>query len=350
MAQARLIPGLVILLAVGGCGGPSYKASPASPISAGMENDSSRHIAPATGGAGQVSVLAEPYSDLDRQKAVFDADFTKAGILALQLRVHNTTAQAAQVRRDDMTLTLPGGQHLSPISATSAANLIEEKTGTSVAAEDVFFELLLGLNVQPARDQRRAEASRAKRVADYEAKEFGDAGLAPGGSASGFVFFRPPPGTPAFDVADLNIRFLPATGGAGATLSQPVAGLGFAGREPGPAATYVPRSQRGSRSCDSGGNPGRRWIGTWEAKTGNAVMTISISDHAVMGRIVTPDGAYRLDGTVNANGEIEADIEPSVAENGATLQGRFPVLMTSVDATGAEQYGALANLAFHLCS
>jgi len=349
MSYERLMAFLFLSLAAAGCGGPSYKASPAEPVTGAAEMTPGEISGTGNSESGQLSVMADSYTDASRQQAVFDADFAEAGILAIRLNLRNGAGHSVRVRREDMTMTLPGGHRLSPISAQSAANFVTEKTGESFIVTDIFWQEVLGLDSQPARDRRRARKSRDKRTEDYRRKELTDAVLAAGESAQGFVFFRPPPGTPAFDAASLTLELIPAGDAPRKTVSQRVAGLGFAGSKKTPV-TYIPRSARGFVKCPSGEFPQRPWVGTWKARSGVATLTAEISGQVVMGKITTPTHVYAVRGTVEDGGRVKAVIEHPRADNEASLAGEFPRLLTQVNTARPSQYWPLSGLVFRLCS
>lgn len=167
-----------------------------------------------------VAVSVSPLTDPEEQKKLFDADFTEKGVLCLQVVAENQSAPLAVVRPSDMSLELPGGTQLSPVSANTVVAKVGEKG--SVAGATIAFGLIGYLASANAEDN-----ARAARLEDYRSKTFSEARLASGNSAHGVVFFIPPPGTKAFDSATFSVRFVDAEDATSRTIELPLTNLDF---------------------------------------------------------------------------------------------------------------------------
>lgn len=207
--RSRSIAALGWLLLLAGCASYTPSAAPA------VQPETLTSIE-----SGGTAVAAQPFVDKQQQKAVFDADFDKADVLAIRVSVRNTTGRKLLVRRSDMTLTLPDGGIVAATTAESVAAKVGE--GRAVLAVGAAFGLIGALAATSARDQ-----ARKARTADYSAKAFRDTDLEQDTTVEGFVFFLPPNGTPAFDQSMLGVSFVDVELAKRSTIEVPLAGLSF---------------------------------------------------------------------------------------------------------------------------
>lgn len=167
-----------------------------------------------------LSAGALPYVDHDLQAATFDADLDAADILAIEVFVENGRTQSVLVRPSDAMLTLPNGRAIAPSGVSSAVAKIDEEG--SVIGATIAFGIVGAMVAQSAEDD-----AKAARRADYEQKSLPQVELAPGVSKHGFLWFLPPRGTPAFNTADLSIRFIDPATGSDWRVTIPLKGLSF---------------------------------------------------------------------------------------------------------------------------
>lgn len=161
------------LLLIGGCA--SYETTKTPVVTA---NDSDLVFNEAGYGA-----KVDPYAELDRQKAYFNADFNKAGFLAVNVIVKNNGKAPIDVRPYDIYVVLPAGGELAPVDGRVVAMGVEE--GGSVVGSAIAFGVIGGLVAM----QSQTDAKNA-RVADYASKQLREGTLAPGDSTHGFVFYQ----------------------------------------------------------------------------------------------------------------------------------------------------------------
>ena len=201
-----------LVLAAAACASyePSSKLLPAA-----ME---SRHSA----SEGGYRVDVDPYAEPERQKALFDADFGKAGMMAIRILVANRTPKPVLVRRSDVLLALSGGRRIGAVSGHSAATRVGESG--SVFGAYLAFGLIGALAASNAED-----TARSARVTDYESKAFKDATLGPDRESGGFLYFALPAGTGPVDEAHLEVRFVDLDAATSRLVSVPMTGLGFTG-------------------------------------------------------------------------------------------------------------------------
>ncbi|MFQ5775429.1 MAG: hypothetical protein ACE5GS_12985 [Kiloniellaceae bacterium] len=214
----QLILSFAVLLLAAGCA--SYTPSSA-PVPAPVPDSELTSLE-------GYAASADPYVDPVLQETIFDADFHEAGLIAMQVVAMNDSEHPALVRRTDMMLTLPDGKRISPLSAHSAAIQVGEEG--SVIGMTLAFGIIGGLAASGAED-----TARNARIADYETKEFKEVTLGANESAHGFVFFKPPPGTDAFNEAMLDVRFVDVGTATSKVVSVPLKDLAFAGSEAGEA-------------------------------------------------------------------------------------------------------------------
>lgn len=220
---------LVLVLSWAGCIG--YKASSIAPPTPGAM--------PAWLTQGGISIGADPYTDPERQKAAFDADFGEERILAIQVFVKNGGDAPVILRRSDITLALPDGRGIAPAPADMVAARLHS-AGKVLA-------LTLGFGVVGAvAGTQAASAEHQSRRADYVWKELAaESRLLKDQSRHGFVYFMPPRGTPPFAEATLMVRLIDPQQRAVIPVSLPLTGLGFRGAKTDESQT--PASPTGER-------------------------------------------------------------------------------------------------------
>lgn len=161
-----------------------------------------------------------PYLDAEQSKKAFDADLKAAGILALQVILHNTKPKRlVTVKRSEFALRSPGGKEFAPVTAASASGRFESVAG--VVGATIAFGLI-GLLIASGQKDKADSARRA----DFAAKELQDTTLAPQESAHGFLFFLVPDDVGELKEAELSVRALDAAEGTAIRLTVPLGNLG----------------------------------------------------------------------------------------------------------------------------
>ena len=187
-------------------------------------------IAPPTPGAmpawlthGSISIGADPYTDPERQKAAFDADFGEERILAIQVFAQNGGDASVILRRSDVALVLPDGRRFAPAPADMVAARLHS-AGKVLA-------LTLGFGVVGAvAGTQAASTEHQSRRTDYVWKELpAESRLLKDQSRHGFVYFMPPRGTPPFAEATLMVRLIDPQQRTVIPVSLTLTGLGFRG-------------------------------------------------------------------------------------------------------------------------
>lgn len=206
IGQHRPRPALVLLwiaaFAITGCA--SYDGEPVPSGEIGASGDAS-----ATTRIGDVMVHADPYLERDRQLKIFHAEFIAHQILGVRVTVTNQGERSVSIRRSSMALVTADGTRLVPMDARLVAARVDPGT-------NVVFGTLLGLFGWDMQENSEASAQKL-RVADYQAKQFSDAALDTGESASGFVYFIAPETDPQFAGGTLRV---PVADGTGAVNSE----------------------------------------------------------------------------------------------------------------------------------
>jgi hypothetical protein len=171
--RSKLISSCIGLLLLGGCA--SYKPT-ATPVEQVTDNEL---VFNAEGYGAKV----EPYLDKARQQKYFNADFTKAGFLVVDVVVKNEGKDPVEVRPYDIYLVFPGGSQMAPMEGRVVATQIEENG--SVVGSVLMFGLVGGIvATQAEHDAKNA------RILDYGGKELKETTLAPGASTQGYLFYR----------------------------------------------------------------------------------------------------------------------------------------------------------------
>ena len=200
---------------------------------------------------GSLAVAAEAFSDEASQKAVFDADFDEAEVVAIQVVAENRGARKMLVRPSDMVLQLPEGRKFSPSGITIVVNKVGESG--SVVGATLAFGIIGAIAASSAEEE-----SRTARTADYKEKAFKESTLIEADSAHGFVFFIPPRGTAPFDRAILRVRFVDIDTASSEYVEVALAGLAYQGTSNGDAKAGSSNdtrvgSGRQRRTCTWGG-------------------------------------------------------------------------------------------------
>ncbi len=210
--RASLTISLLMALLITGC----YSAVPVPPPTA--------LSMPARRSQGTVTVAADPYGDIARQKAVFHQNFRDERVIAIQVFVRNDGASPVLVRLPGITLKPPLGEELFSVQPEAALDL--SQAGGALGGDP--FSLLVGLVViMPL--EVAAGIHAGQQLRDYHQKELAEVTLPTGAEAHGFVYFRPTKGTPAFDEAALNVRVVDLAALRTNVLSLPLTGLNFRG-------------------------------------------------------------------------------------------------------------------------
>ncbi len=125
----------------------------------------------------------DPYIDEQRQKQYFNADFTKAGFLVVDVVVKNEGKDPIDVKPYDIYLVFPGGNQMAPLAGQVVATQIDENG--SIVGSVLMFGVVGGL-VATSAEQNAKNA----RIQDYTAKQLKETTLAPGASTQGYLFYR----------------------------------------------------------------------------------------------------------------------------------------------------------------
>lgn len=171
-------------------------------------------------GGGVYAAGAVPIASTEQQQRYFDADFGKSGIVALHVEVVNRGERPVLVRATDVRLIPPDGRKIAPSSASHVATKVGEDG--SVIGAALAFGIIGAMVAQDAEDE-----AQAARRADYDRKSLSSDDVLPGGAKQGMVYFVLPAGTPGFDSAELQVRFIDRTTGASELVTVPVSGIGF---------------------------------------------------------------------------------------------------------------------------
>jgi hypothetical protein len=206
---------LLALISICGLGCASYAPTAAPPTPALRD-------LPAVERSGSVAVGADAYTDPALQDALFDANLVAEGVLPVMIVVENHGEREVLVRRSSVRLAIPGVRSVASGTMSSVASRFEK--GNSHFLATFFFGVPGALIADHASD-RAADDRRA----DYGAKGFADANLAPGESSSGFVFFVLAHGTEGFGEADLQVRFVDTQSATSELVSVRLNDLGFPG-------------------------------------------------------------------------------------------------------------------------
>lgn len=167
-----------------------------------------------------VSAGADPYVDSAEQADVFDADLDKADVIAVHVFLENGLAVPVLVRPSDMKLELPDGRAIAPSSARKTATKVGEEG--SVVGATVAFGIIGLLAASSAEDK-----ARTARIDDYESKSLQPTRLEAGQAEDGIVFFLPPKSWPAFNEANLSVRFIEPDTGESHTVPIALRGLSY---------------------------------------------------------------------------------------------------------------------------
>ena len=182
---------------------------------------------PARGADGRLTVAADPYTDWQRQQAVFGSGLSRMGILPVQLLLENGAARRMLVRASEVALVLPDGRALL---ASSAFVVVARMQGALVQHQPVaqgalhmaplagaYFGpaaygatglagvmVFIAANIVTNKPVRAPGAI----LADYRSKELPDVAFGPGESRHGFVYFLLPPDAPRAGNFALAARFI----------------------------------------------------------------------------------------------------------------------------------------------
>ncbi|MDH3909956.1 MAG: hypothetical protein OEU09_01580 [Rhodospirillales bacterium] len=103
------------------------------------------------------------------------------------------------------------------------------------------------------------------------------------------------------------------------------------------------------RACTEAKDADKPWVGNWVGKVGEDILAVDISIYQINGQLITSGGTYEVDGRIDDQGTVDAEITSSWAN--ASLTGTFPEL--AARATGEKPLGAVkseADTIFTLCN
>ncbi len=141
-----------------------------------------------------LEVSLEEYVSANKSRRAFDADIASKGILPLLLRVANNGAREYKVDRNEVKAFL-GDQALAPIYGYEAAKegAARDYVGRALVNTAMlgplamyFWPVSMGLSAQHTRNINQ-DIER-----HFENMEFTGAMVQPGGTASGFIYYRLP--------------------------------------------------------------------------------------------------------------------------------------------------------------
>jgi hypothetical protein len=127
-----------------------------------------------------ISVSADPYFTTDRTVRLFYGGdrFAESGVLPVQLAIENGSRGEIKVNPRDSRLVRPNSEGEAPLTAQDAFSLVKVRMQ--------YWALLpvIGPSVTAARN--------SPVLKDLESRELREATIPPGGTATGFVYFRIP--------------------------------------------------------------------------------------------------------------------------------------------------------------
>jgi hypothetical protein len=159
---------------------------------------------------GRVMLGADPFLEEARQRAMFDSNFSGAGVLAIQLLVANEGEGKVRVRRTDIALELPDGSVLQQAEKTVVVYVAGgeiPKLAPNPLAAPLVVAPAIGIPAGPLAgavaavslaqlaELIAANARLGAMLENIRRKEFQDATLSIGESNHGFVYFFLPAGT-----------------------------------------------------------------------------------------------------------------------------------------------------------
>src|SRR5437867_2920527 len=92
--------------------------------------------------AAGVEVRIDPIIQGERQKAIFDEDLTKEGVVPILILVSNNGQRVIVARKSEMALVWPDGARMNPLPASAAAGKASRIAG--VVGWTIAFGLIGG--------------------------------------------------------------------------------------------------------------------------------------------------------------------------------------------------------------
>lgn len=141
-----------------------------------------------------LEVSLEEFASANKSRRAFDADIASKGVLPLLLRVENNGAREYKMDRNEVRAFL-GGQALPPIYGFEAAKeaATRDYVGRAIVNTAMlgplamyFWPVTMGLSAQHTRNINQDIEQH------FENMEFTGAMVRPGGTASGFIYYRLP--------------------------------------------------------------------------------------------------------------------------------------------------------------
>jgi hypothetical protein len=210
---------ILLLLVLAGCadGGGGAAAPASAPV--------------VTGAAAGFSVRADPRVDPQQQRVEFGADLRAAGIIPVAISISSGSAIPAEIRHTDIVLAV-GDRRLRPVGVALVA--VRAREGEGVGAAYYAGAALLGLPggliagaAARQTNQRAVEQVRSR----FEEIALRDTVIAPGGEASGIVFYMPPAATPSFSEARIEVTLHPVGSVAPVQIDLTASGLAYRRRD-----------------------------------------------------------------------------------------------------------------------
>jgi hypothetical protein len=213
MPAAALLAAALLPAACAPAPPPAARVAPAEPAA----------DAPAATERG-VTLRVEPLAPA-RQREVLGSDLSRHGVVAVLARVDNAGPVPVDLRGRDFTLER-GEARIRASSPAMVGSLVGE--GAGVTAAGVAGAALLGVPGMLLASAAAGESNRAAmrdQSAAFAAIGLRDGPVPPGGSATGYVFFTPPPGMVSLDDAAVVLRSGDPALPGGLVLRVPVSGL-----------------------------------------------------------------------------------------------------------------------------
>jgi hypothetical protein len=178
---------------------------------------------------GGVRVAVDPYLTVERTQLAFRGgeSFPESGLLPIQVSIENGGREEVKFDPRDFSLARPKSGVELPLSAAEAFSLTRLSVGWWAALP------ILGPSSVAVRNEPRQK--------DLESRELREGTVAPGGSTSGFLYFRiaPEDGDLAGSVV---VAVLRTAGGRGLTYEIPIAGRRDIPIPASPTAASVPQA------------------------------------------------------------------------------------------------------------
>ncbi len=127
--------------------------------------------------------------------------------------------------------------------------------------------------------------------------------------------------------------------------SAPVSGTDLASVE-GAAASGV---RQAAPACAESADPAQPWVGEWRARSGDAMVTMSIAGEKVRGHLKTSVTTFAFSGGVSDTGYINITLAGNDHWDRAEMGGKFPVVQLRSGSDG-RSFDTIDGRKFRLCT